>query len=471
MIARTVAAAGAAAAGCALIWAMGVEPGRVSRSDATVPIAGLDSAFDGYRILHLSDFEAEGPSEREDQVAAIARDARPDLIVVTGDLARKRLPTGRRWRTIGRMAGWLGTLPSRDGVIFVQGHGEHGGNLDEEELKAVLEQAGVHLLLDEVIHLRRGASALAVAGVRVHEYADTGAWTLGPAGLARQGPGHRPGWLEAADEGAALWRDYEITGRLRFSSDRDWVGILAHGRLTDREDRFYLALRRGTLPYFFITAHGSAYSDGVFSWASAMPARRWLEVRVRVERQGEGIRLRARTWPSGDPEPTAWSFDYTDRSGERIEEGRPGLYAEGPGIKEFERMRIDLLGPDGGAVESIIPTWREPAGSDHLLRLLASAGRNAPMILLSHTPDIFPDAAELGIPLTLAGHTQGGQVRLPWIGALVTDTRLGRDYAAGLFTRGPSRLYVNRGIGTTRIPIRFLCPPEAAVLTLRASPS
>lgn len=91
------------------------------------------------------------------------------------------------------------------------------------------------------------------------------------------------------------------------------------------------------------------------------------------------------------------------------------------------------------------------------------------MILLSHDPDIFPDAAGLGIQLTLAGHTQGGQIQLPFIGPLVTDTHLGRHFADGLVSLPGGQMYVTRGIGTTRIPVRFLCPPEAALLTLRAA--
>ena len=88
------------------------------------------------------------------------------------------------------------------------------------------------------------------------------------------------------------------------------------------------------------------------------------------------------------------------------------------------------------------------------------------MVLLTHTPDLFPDAAELGVDLVLAGHTQGGQVRLPWLGAIVTDTRLGRAFASGLFRRGGTHLFVTRGIGTSRLPVRFLSPPEAAVISL-----
>jgi predicted MPP superfamily phosphohydrolase len=82
------------------------------------------------------------------------------------------------------------------------------------------------------------------------------------------------------------------------------------------------------------------------------------------------------------------------------------------------------------------------------LRQLCSAGLNpALQVLLYHSPDLFPLAAELGIDLHLAGHTHGGQLRLPLFGALVTSSALWKRYEAGLYRQGTSTLYVSRGIG------------------------
>jgi len=72
-----------------------------------------------------------------------------------------------------------------------------------------------------------------------------------------------------------------------------------------------------------------------------------------------------------------------------------------------------------------------------------------------------------GLPLILAGHTHGGQLRLPLFGALVTNCDLDRRRAAGLSTYGDSHLHVSAGCGTSRYAqIRFCCPPEATLLTL-----
>lgn len=95
-------------------------------------------------------------------------------------------------------------------------------------------------------------------------------------------------------------------------------------------------------------------------------------------------------------------------------------------------------------------------------------------IVLGHAPDFALSVPELGLPLLcVAGHTHGGQVQLPWIGPLVTLSRVPRAVAAGgLFPLGPGWLCVSRGIGMERgfAPrIRFLCRPELVVLELESA--
>jgi predicted MPP superfamily phosphohydrolase len=87
-------------------------------------------------------------------------------------------------------------------------------------------------------------------------------------------------------------------------------------------------------------------------------------------------------------------------------------------------------------------------------------------ILLSHNPDTFPRAAELGIDLSLAGHTHGGQAALEFISPELAPSRFVTPYVAGLFQKAGGQLYVNRGIGTVFVPIRIGAPPEITVYSL-----
>lgn len=109
--------------------------------------------------------------------------------------------------------------------------------------------------------------------------------------------------------------------------------------------------------------------------------------------------------------------------------------------------------------------------------------RNAPNILLSHNPNAFDRAAEMGIEFTLAGHTHGGQVNVEILESQLNAARFMTDYVAGLYQRpatsvqrpvaikgsdlATSFLYVNRGLGTVGPPVRVNAPPEITLLTLR----
>ncbi|MBV9747090.1 MAG: metallophosphoesterase [Acidobacteriia bacterium] len=87
-------------------------------------------------------------------------------------------------------------------------------------------------------------------------------------------------------------------------------------------------------------------------------------------------------------------------------------------------------------------------------------------ILLSHNPDSFDRAAELGIDLSLAGHTHGGQLALEFISPEIAPSRLVTPYVAGWFQKPGGQLYVNRGIGTIAAPMRVGAPPEITVYEL-----
>jgi len=87
-------------------------------------------------------------------------------------------------------------------------------------------------------------------------------------------------------------------------------------------------------------------------------------------------------------------------------------------------------------------------------------------ILMSHNPSTFDRATALGIDLSLAGHTHGGQVTLEFIHPSLSPSRLITPYVKGWFEREGSQLYVNSGIGTMFVPIRVGAPPEITVFEL-----
>jgi predicted MPP superfamily phosphohydrolase len=89
------------------------------------------------------------------------------------------------------------------------------------------------------------------------------------------------------------------------------------------------------------------------------------------------------------------------------------------------------------------------------------------VIALSHDPDLFPRIPKR-VALTLSGHTHGGQVGVPRLRARWTPSRFGERFVGGHVREGARQLYVSRGVGTSRFPVRFASPPEIVLLRLRS---
>jgi hypothetical protein len=98
---------------------------------------------------------------------------------------------------------------------------------------------------------------------------------------------------------------------------------------------------------------------------------------------------------------------------------------------------------------------------------LAQVTDDAPVILLSHSPDIFPEVPAR-VALTLAGHTHGGQVNLPYLGRMIVPSRFGERYAYGHIIEGDRQMFVSSGIGNAILPIRYGVPPEIVLLRIGA---
>lgn len=125
----------------------------------------------------------------------------------------------------------------------------------------------------------------------------------------------------------------------------------------------------------------------------------------------------------------------------------------------------------GQTTLAIIGVSDEGRGRDAeaLEELAQTIPADAYRLLLYHTPDLIETAVRQKIDLYLAGHTHGGQVRLPFYGAVVTMSAYGKRYEGGLYQHNPTTLYVSRGVGMEGMGlprVRFLCPPEITLFEL-----
>lgn len=147
------------------------------------------------------------------------------------------------------------------------------------------------------------------------------------------------------------------------------------------------------------------------------------------------------------------------------ERTRRAFEANGIKVLEESSQRIERSGKSF-LVVGLADQITRPSDPQAALSALPS---HVPTLLLVHEPDVFETFPRLGLSptLTLAGHTHGGQVWLPLLGRRVVPSKFGERYAYGHVTENGRHLYVTSGVGTSVMPVRFLVPPEIAMLTLR----
>jgi predicted MPP superfamily phosphohydrolase len=142
---------------------------------------------------------------------------------------------------------------------------------------------------------------------------------------------------------------------------------------------------------------------------------------------------------------------------------RAGLEQNGIKVLDNEVAQIQARGTSLWLV-GLADLWTRP---QLINETVYNVPEGQPLIALTHNPDIFPRLPQR-VPLLLAGHTHGGQVRFPLIGTVVGSSRYGDRYVRGHVFENNHHLFVTTGIGTSIMPVRFGVTPEIVLLTLKS---
>ncbi|MBO8178718.1 metallophosphoesterase [Aeribacillus pallidus] len=156
-----------------------------------------------------------------------------------------------------------------------------------------------------------------------------------------------------------------------------------------------------------------------------------------------------------------------DHGGYGTEIYRQMMNQSGFVLLKNESYNLQIL--DGSSIE-IIGIDDAMLGSPNITQAIHSLPQDRFKILLSHAPDVADQIVNFPIHLQISGHSHGGQVQIPYFGPLVTPP-LAEKYLEGKYTIDGEHsliLYVNRGLGTTRLPFRLFSVPEITVFTLKS---
>jgi predicted MPP superfamily phosphohydrolase len=452
------------------------------------------------RVVHLSDLHIarEEPLLRRllKEVAA----AHPDVILLSGDLVRDVPDLEPFARHTAAATAFISQLRAiTPSVYAVQGHSEYQGLIVSS-----LADAGVRWLSNQGVRIGRERPFL-LLGLNQQVGEDAYIPHFHPPFRMALRGGPRPRWRLSggrglpfkdfylhydpaphglADEGGALaWSGYEMLCDTWIENPDVGAGIDVHSRYVLGEDRM-LRLRRikaegGRPGTFWLIAQGTTLAGHPDTGVDPEPGR-WYRLRMKTAVEPDRVRVFARVWPVGAPEPQRWQAWGEDRTPQRIEAGTVGLGAWGGGTVLYRNLRVTtadgrVLLQQPFADPQAMAGWLQGARGTRLALALARSPEvppGTPRVVLSHVPDVAPEASRRGIEVVLAGHTHGGQVALPFVGALTTRSRIGAYYDHGLFQfaapndPGWTTLFINQGVGTSLLPLRFWCPPRWALVEL-----
>lgn len=464
-----------------------------------------------YRVVHLSDLHVLPRRGLYDRLLRRVAAEEPDLILVSGDLVADA-PSAEELQERARDAArWVSRLRPVAPVLAVQGHSEYLG-----EVISILADAGVEWVSNEGRTIGPGGDGILLLGLnqQVGLDADRAAprvfslESLEPGGetvLVARSEHRRNRYLSydpkpvragdlARESGPIAWSGYDASVSLRVEEAASGAGLAVHSRYAVGENRAIRLARAkggagdpGTFALTFDgsapeTAGGESRLSRLDTGVSPEPGR-WYRLRLVTEVFPDRLEVRGRVWPEGEEEPDDWQAWAVDRSVRRVEHGTVALWTWGEGTTAYRGLRVEddgrtllevpLDGSRAGGGEELPAGFLDGARATRLALALARSPRvppGTPRVVLTHTPGPVVEAAERDVRLVLAGHTHGGQVRLPFFGALVTRSEIGRRYDRGLFDwpdgaadGTDTLLYVNAGVGTSILPVRFFDPPVYAV--------
>jgi predicted MPP superfamily phosphohydrolase len=419
---------------------------------------------------------------RERDVIRMINDLQPDIIAITGDIIYSRTLFNnleKLQNVLVHVTSFITALEPKYGLYICRGNNDFSDDKEKSDLLLeVLENAGAIVLTDRRIALEINGKCLVMLGVDFTDFFREVAQDF----TVREFNGNR--FLESGSSSknsysnyydtTSEWSNYTFSGKMAATRAKSGIGVLVYSQFNRGYDRFYRLVGSSEVP-FQIAPHGTKITGGDRTSDVLVRENTWYRFRIEVDSGKDRTGIRAKIWPDGSAEPGQWQIDVFDDSPSRLGDGTVGAYSIFSGKHRFDDFLVvaadgdTLLYEDFEDVAERHSPWGWVAfnhNENAIPFLMRDIADSCYTVLLAHPPDFVTIAEPEGVDLVLSGHTHGGQIRLPFIGPLYVYTDLGRRYVSGFHDYGQSKLYVSRGVGTISLPVRFLCPPEIAVIDL-----
>jgi predicted MPP superfamily phosphohydrolase len=470
-----------------LAYAYWIEPHHLVVEQVTITSAKFSPDMD-CTIVQMSDPHLDTFGHWEQRVVDRVNRLHPDYIVITGDFFRHSIlfekPAGQEFQDqLNAIRTFLTSLAPRHKILVVRGNNDFSNDKEFSNVfLSMLYDIGVQPLTDQRISIPCGEDTVAILGVdfpefRPQDVSDFFVVATPSGSVFQSGRSMRNSyshwWIK--DTETHRWRNYTYTGRLRLQGPAHAIGVTLYSQFHRGLDRFYRLRCYREHPSFHLSAHGTQLISDSLDTGVVPEPDIWYRFRIEVQTEPDQTVLRARIWPDHETEPPSWQATAIDTHQTRLRAGTVGVWSAKFGTHQYDDLWVfsaqkTLLRQDFDHT----PAGRDPLGwvdfnyhHEALPVLMDTVADTTFSILLAHSPDLIQWAAPSGIDLVISGHTHGGQVQLPFWGPIINRTALKREHLTGLSHFGETRLYVNRGMGTILLPLRFLSPPEVTLFSFQ----
>ena len=471
-----------------LLYAYFIEPHAVVITRIDLPTAKFPADFAGLDIVQLSDIHLNRVGRYEHKVIQKTNALNPDLIVVTGDFfdhsgLYERPGSDEFISRLDAIGTFLSQLKAKTGVFVVRGNNDFSNDKEvSDRLLDTIKESGAIALANQRIQIKKDGLAFYLAGVDFAEFdrkevADFWVNREQENNFLQSGSSSRNSYSHYYLFSDSMWKNYEFTGRMKYTDPDDAaIGVTFYSTFHRGYDRYYRLRRYAERPSYFFSPHGTSISGEGADTGFVPKAGQWHRFKIKLETSSDKTAMRAKVWEQDRPEPRHWQAEAFDSSATRLTAGTVGAWSAKSGEHFFDNLIVINDGNDTLLYEDFEKhkngadpfNWVDfNRGEESIPILFTDIGDSLFTLLLSHTPDYILEAQKFPVDLMLSGHTHGGQVRLPLIGSPVKRIKIGRKYMQGQHQFDKTTLYVNRGIGTILLPLRFLCRPEITVIRIR----
>ena len=470
------------------IYAWLVEPNWISVENIEIQSKKFDKQFSGLKIVLISDLHIKKMNNHLERVAEKINSLKPDYIFVAGDcfsLTDSFEPNQQKRfnHELTTIITFIKSLKPSVDLYLVRGNNDftlykERSNLYIERLQA----EGIKFLANQKTILKKDGENILLAGVDYMEFVEDDVadfWVNLHDGkkVMQSGWSHNNSYSHFFPmEKTSEWKNYTFSGKMKMSEKDGRMGVTFYSQFHDGFDKYYRLRNSSVYPAFYLSPHGTELKGDSLNTGVVPEPNKWYFFKIKMNTETEGTHIFAKVWKENTKEPVSWQAEAMDRSDLAFTSGTVGLWSAKKGDHFFDNLLVKndfgdtLLWEDFEAV----PKGLDPLGwvdynrnQEAIPLLMKNVPDSIYSILLAHSPDYALFAEPAGVDLVLSGHTHGGQVRLPIIGAPMVQIFLGEEFVQGLNSLGRTQVYTTRGIGTVWMPIRFLCPPEITVINLR----